>query len=72
MDPNGHWNEEMIKENLPGVNRLISLTCREGNKVAHCIAKWAANHSFDLIWIEDVPPWLEEIVQAIVLVLVEF
>ena len=41
-----------------------SHTKREGNKVAHSLAKLASNYSGCVVWMEDVPPLVLYVPQA--------
>ena len=41
-----------------------SHTKREGNKVAHSLAKLAANLTNCVIWMEEIPPSINHFVQA--------
>ena len=43
---------------------LYSHTKREGNKVAHSLAKLASNYSGCVVWMEDVPPLVLYVPQA--------
>lgn len=37
---------------------------REGNKVAHCLAKLVVNLAECVIWMDEVPPFIYHLVQA--------
>ncbi|KAK9989549.1 hypothetical protein SO802_029788 [Lithocarpus litseifolius] len=37
---------------------------RQGNNVAHALARWAINSSNSTVWMEDVPPDIQYVVQA--------
>ena len=43
---------------------LYSHTKREGNSVAHSLARYANNIPDFLVWMEDVPPCIQSFVQA--------
>ena len=43
---------------------LYSHTKREGNSVAHSLARYANNIPDFLVWVEDVPPCIQSFVQA--------
>ena len=43
---------------------LYSHTKREGNFIAHSLAKYAISIPDFLVWIEDVPPHIQHFVQA--------
>ena len=38
--------------------------CRQGNRVAHALVRWAINSPSLTIWMEDVPPDISSVVQA--------
>ena len=43
---------------------LYSHTKREGNSVAHSLARYATSIPDFLVWMEDVPPCIQSLVQA--------
>ena len=43
---------------------LYSHTKRDGNAVAHSLAKYALRIPYFLAWMEDIPPHIQSIVQA--------
>ena len=43
---------------------LYSHTRREGNSVAHSLARYAVNIPDYLVWMEDIPPQFHFVVQA--------
>ena len=43
---------------------LYSHTKREGNHVAHSLAKYAIRIPDFLVWMEDIPPQLHSVLQA--------
>ncbi|XP_030938458.1 uncharacterized protein LOC115963559 [Quercus lobata] len=50
---------------------FYSHTKREGNKVAHCLAKLAVNLAECVIWMEEVPPTIYHLVQVDLALLVQ-
>jgi len=44
---------------------------REGNKVAHYLAKLVVNYPNNVIWMEDVPPSVFSFVQANLAIVLE-
>ena len=46
------------------VSHRFSHVRRQGNNVAHALARWAINSPNFTIWMEDVPPDIQCIVQA--------
>ena len=60
--PCHHTSE--VANNFPSFTLSLEHSKREGNKVAHCIARYASNISDFVVWMEDVPALVFVVVQA--------
>ena len=47
---------------FPEIDKNISHISRLGNCTGHCLAKWASSSDCLLVWVEEVPTWLESVV----------
>ena len=52
-----------VANNFPSFTLSLEHSKRKGNKVAHCIARYASNISDFVVWMEDVPPLVFVVVQ---------
>ena len=60
----GHLIED-VKALTPSFNCCSFVhVCRQGNRVAHALVRWAINSPSLTIWMEDVPPDISSVVQA--------
>ena len=60
----GHLIED-VKALTPSFNCCsFAHVCRQGNRVALALARWAINSPSLTVWMEDVPPDISSVVQA--------
>ena len=60
----GHLIED-VKALTPSFNCCSFVHVRrQGNRVAHALARWAFNSPSLTVWMEDVPPDISSVVQA--------
>ena len=64
LSPTGLLLEDVRMLSQSFQKLLYSYTKREGNSVAHSLARYASSILDFLVWMEDVPPCLQSLVQA--------
>ncbi|XP_075659199.1 uncharacterized protein LOC142629096 [Castanea sativa] len=64
MSPDGQLIEDFRRCSSSFHQLRYSHTKREGNKVVHCLARYALNISEFVVWVEYIPPLISFVLQA--------